>query len=237
MIRECFKTKSGIMFESQGLRELGMDPASLWPEVQLRPPPLSAVGKTIISMPPTTRDHLAKIKELRFSHIPSLESFFNSNSSSDSDHDQEHDHEPSTGQTPLLKKGNRPRPKPRPTSRLAIGGKPPLNSELEIGNHHLTEEENELLDCLQPMYDQLSLRWFWWILEFWPMKQRYQRGEGEWSPAWGINMGESRFIPRQRTHGVKVHRSVKMRMEARFEDGSQYIPRAFLHEENITWVD
>ena len=225
------------MFKSQGLRELGMDPASLWPEVQSRPLPLSAADKTIISMPRTTHDHLAKIKELRFSHIPSLESLFNASSSSDSDRDQGQDHELSTDQTPLLKKGNRPRPKPRPTSRLALGAESPSNTELEIGNHHLTEEENELLDCLQPMYDQLSLRWFWWILEFWPMKQRFQRSEEEWSPAWGINMGEPRFIPRQKTHGVKVHRSVKMRMEARFEDGTKYIPRAFLDEENITWVD
>jgi hypothetical protein len=236
MIRECFKTKSGIMFESQGLRELGMDPASLWPEVQARPPPLSAAGKTIISMPPTTHDHLAKIKELRLSHIPSLESLFNFNSS-DSDRDQEHDHEPSTDRTPLLKKGNRPRPKPRPTSRLTNSGKSPSKSAPEIGNQHLTEEENELLDCLQPMYDQLSLRWFWWILEFWPMKQRYQLSEEDWSPAWGINMAWPRFIPNQKTHGVKVHRSVKMRMEARFEDGTKYIPRAILDEESITWVD
>jgi hypothetical protein len=210
-----------------------MDPASLWPEVQARPPPLSAADKTIISMPPTTDDHLAKIKELRLSHIPSLESLFNSNSS-DSDRDQD---EPSTDQTPLLKKSNRPRPKPRPTDRLTNSGKSPSKSALEIGNQHLTEEENELLDCLQPMYDQLSLRWFWWILEFWPMKQQYQLSEEDWSPAWGLNMAWPRFIPKQKTQGVKVHRSVKMRMEARFEDGSKYIPRAILDEENITWVD
>jgi hypothetical protein len=189
-------------------------------------------------MPRTTHDHLAKIKELRFSHIPSLGSLFSSNSSSDSDRDTEQGHETSTDQTPLLRKGNnRPHPNPRSTGRLATSAKSPSDSEFEIGNHHLNEEENELLDCLQPMYDQLSLRWFWWILEFWPMKQRYQRSEDEWSSAWGINMGEPRFIPRQKTHGVKVHRSVKMRMEARYEDGSKYIPRAILDEENITWVD
>jgi hypothetical protein len=53
----------------------------------------------------------------------------------------------------------------------------------------------------------------------------------------GINMGEPRSIPRQKTHGAKVRRSVKMRMEANFEDGSKYSHRAFLDEENKIWVD
>ena len=40
MIRECFKANTGIMFESKGLRTLGLDPSMLYPTVKPRPPPL-----------------------------------------------------------------------------------------------------------------------------------------------------------------------------------------------------
>ena len=46
-----------------------------------------------------------------------------------------------------------------------------------------------------------------------------------------INAGRPREIPDQRVNGFKVHRSVKMRMEAEYEDekkpkGGKYIPKA-----------
>ncbi|KAJ7598622.1 hypothetical protein C8J56DRAFT_1039511 [Mycena floridula] len=41
MIRECFKTDTGIMFDTGRLQELGMDPSTLYPFVTPRPPPLS----------------------------------------------------------------------------------------------------------------------------------------------------------------------------------------------------
>ena len=40
MVRECFKTDTGIMFNTSALQELGMDPSSLYPYVTPRPPPL-----------------------------------------------------------------------------------------------------------------------------------------------------------------------------------------------------
>jgi hypothetical protein len=41
MIRECFKTKTGIVFEADKLRAIGLDPDTLYPTVKPRPPPLS----------------------------------------------------------------------------------------------------------------------------------------------------------------------------------------------------
>jgi hypothetical protein len=41
MIRECYKTQSGILFEPDKLRGVGLDISSLWPEVKPRPPPSS----------------------------------------------------------------------------------------------------------------------------------------------------------------------------------------------------
>ncbi|KAJ7912889.1 hypothetical protein B0H13DRAFT_2005834 [Mycena leptocephala] len=53
MIRECFKADTGIMFDAQRLQELGLDPATLYPFVLPRPPPLPVGAAKIESMPPT----------------------------------------------------------------------------------------------------------------------------------------------------------------------------------------
>ncbi|KAJ3789554.1 hypothetical protein GGU10DRAFT_343154 [Lentinula aff. detonsa] len=167
MIRECFKTNTGIMFDRDGLRDLGMNPDALYPDVLPRPPPLP-VGDACIQDIPTEGD----------------------------------------------------------TSELGAGA---VVTQ--------TEEQLELLDALSPIYDQLSLVWFWWILEFFPIKQRYQRGDNSWSSYFGWNMGRGRIIPKQKKQGVKVHRSVKMRLEAQHKDGSKYQPKANIDFANATWVD
>jgi hypothetical protein len=172
MVRECFKTDSGIMFISNTLPEIGLDPASLYPFVHVRPPALSGVGSKIQSIPKS----------------PS-----------------------------------------------------PLGS----GNGTLatlkTEEDHEFLDALSPVYDQLSLAWVWWVLEVIPFKQRWQKENGSWVTSKRFNLGQGRSIPRQKTGTVKVHRSVKIRMEAEHEDGSKYVPRAsFAIAEqlgHLVWVD
>ena len=50
-----------------------------------------------------------------------------------------------------------------------------------------------------------------------------------------INRGHGRMIPRQHMDGIKVHRSVKLRMEA---EGMNYIPKA-MWDVGVepTWVD
>lgn len=55
-------------------------------------------------------------------------------------------------------------------------------------------------------------------------------------------MAEPRFIPQQRRTGMKVHRSVKARMEAEHEDlkarakGKRYVPKPVFKVEPH-WVD
>ena len=51
MIRECFKTNTGIMFDSQALRSIGLDPSTLYPFVKPRPPPLSLGSNRIAKAP------------------------------------------------------------------------------------------------------------------------------------------------------------------------------------------
>lgn len=75
------------------------------------------------------------------------------------------------------------------------------------------------------------------ILEFWPVKQRYQKGDNTWISYLGWNLGRGRFIPKQKTNGIRVHRSVKARLEAQTESGEKYKPKAAFDLERTTWVE
>ncbi|KAF7358996.1 DUF2235 domain-containing protein [Mycena sanguinolenta] len=179
MIRECFKTNSGIMFTCEGLRSIGLDPDKLYPNVAPRPPALP-------------------LENLRIQSIPSS------------------------------KQQSKKQAEVAQTNSANGETTPPI---------HKTEEELDLLDSLCPIYDQLSLSWPWWILEFWPIKQRYQKGDNSWVTFLGWNMGRGRFIPKQQTNGVRVHRSVKTRLEAETENGGRYKPKAAFDVRRTTWVD
>ncbi|KAJ6453178.1 hypothetical protein C8R45DRAFT_847321 [Mycena sanguinolenta] len=116
---------------------------------------------------------------------------------------------------------------------------------------HGMEEEEELRDALQPIYDQLSLNPCWWILELLPLTFRYQKPNDQWVTEFQANLGRPRKIPHQRPHGerteqyngdekpvvnLKVHRSVKTRREACDAKGRPYNNRARFHVEP-EWVD
>ena len=72
MIRECFKTNSGIMFNSESLFDIGLDPCTLYPFVTPRPPPLP-VGSNRIQKPPATpipiSIHALSVKKEKQPHI------------------------------------------------------------------------------------------------------------------------------------------------------------------------
>ncbi|GLB40817.1 putative uncharacterized alpha/beta hydrolase domain (DUF2235) [Lyophyllum shimeji] len=178
MVRECFKTQTGILFMADGLRDIGLDPASLYPVVQPRPSAL-----------PVEQSLIQRI------------------------------------------------PKKQPAAASYPDGYQPISSE-----SLKTEEEHELRDALAPIYDQLELVWwFWWILEVLPQTQRYQLANKKWEKKFKWNLGEGRYIPRQKKGVVKVHRSVKMRMEAEYPDGTKYRPKASFERAaelgNLVWVD
>jgi len=176
MIRETFKTKSGIMFETDGLRSIGLDPNSLYPDVAPRPPALPVGSARIRRIPP----------------------------------------KPSK---PIITD-------PAPEHPIVD-----LHAELIP---HRTEEELELQEALSPIYDQLDLAWFWWILEVIPMKHRHQRPDDSWMSHIGWNLGRGRIIGKHTK--VRVHRSVKMRLEALHENGKRYKPKAKLDLDQVDWV-
>ncbi|KAJ7245358.1 hypothetical protein B0H12DRAFT_1127613 [Mycena haematopus] len=126
------------------------------------------------------------------------------------------------------------------------------NISLEKPAHGM-EEEEDLRDALQPIYDQLALKPLWWILEVIPLTFRYQRRDDQWISEIRANLGRPRKIPHQRPHDVdpghkhydgddkpvvnlKVHRSVKARRAARDAKGRPYVNRAHFHVEP-EWVD
>ncbi|KAJ3510247.1 hypothetical protein NLJ89_g4791 [Agrocybe chaxingu] len=177
MIRECFKTNTGVAFHTDGLRDIGFDPSTLYPAVLPRPPAHDL---------DTSRLETSVIQSIPKNPIPSTDE----------------------------------------DNMLVPSLKP---SE--------TEEQIELKDALSPIYDQLSLNWIWWILELLPLKHRYQRSDNVWTSWFGWNVGTGRHIPSQRSHGVRVHRSVRTRMTAEDARGERYTPKANVNLEHVIWVD
>ncbi|KIM62348.1 hypothetical protein SCLCIDRAFT_1215226 [Scleroderma citrinum Foug A] len=164
MIRECFKTNSGVLFHGSMFKQIGLDPAMLYPLVTERPPPVY---------------------------------------------------------------GNAPERKPAA----------PEAAESDPQSTFISEEEEDLADALSPIYDQLRISWPWWILEVIPQKQQFQKdGDNKWDTEFRSNMGGGRHIPRQQRHGVKLHRSVKIRMEADGFQGGKYWPKAKLRVQP-KWID
>ncbi|KAJ6530943.1 hypothetical protein DFH09DRAFT_1183741 [Mycena vulgaris] len=199
MIRECFQAQTGMIFDAQRLQELGLDPATLYPFVLDRPPPLPVGDAKIEPLPPRKsllRRLFSRTREPAFTVSPLLDDV----------------------------------PPEQPTRGM--------------------EEEEELKDALSPIYDQLKLKPFWWILEVIPMSFRTQERDDRWTSTVRANLGRSRRIPHQRprevdpnhpdpenhdyenhhpTVDIKVHRSVKMRREALDSKGRRYVNRAHFH--------
>ncbi|KAJ7080747.1 hypothetical protein B0H15DRAFT_996815, partial [Mycena belliarum] len=195
MIRECFKADTGIIFDAQRLRELGLDHTTLHPVV-LERSPLRDIKSARIAPPPPRRSWLRRL----LSH-------------------------------------DRP-PEPAPVVEL-------VDPEPKAGLTTSMEDEEDLKDALSPIYDQLQLKPFWWILEIIPMSFRSQKPDDRWVTTFGPNLGHPRKIPHQKERedddelaahdykghhppvNVKVHRSVKIRQAARDSKGRpQYVNRA-----------
>ncbi len=73
-------------------------------------------------------------------------------------------------------------------------------------------------------------------MEVFPIKQRRQKGDASWLTNYGFNLGRGRDVSKK----VKIHRSVKARLEGTYEDGGKYVPNAALDLgdlSGVTWVD
>jgi hypothetical protein len=106
-----------------------------------------------------------------------------------------------------------------------------------------SEERADLKDSLAPIYDELKLNWLWRIPEYICFKRPHQEGDKTLQPRPQVrkmNRKVGRNIPiYQGKDGdvVRVHRSVKTRMDARYPNGDKYLPNVVnLGEGRAVWV-
>jgi len=107
------------------------------------------------------------------------------------------------------------------------------------GGSFVNEAEEDLADALSPIYDQLGVlsAFYWWILEWIPQRVYYQSDTTDLMVSrWKVNMASGRHIPMQKKHGVKMHRTVEIRMKAKGLPEGQYRPKAILLVDP-EWVD
>ncbi|CAE6439286.1 unnamed protein product [Rhizoctonia solani] len=261
MVRQCFKCNTGIMFHSNLLEDIGISPESLWPKVLPRPPPIMSledIPKSVPSTPPLTERHSEPVLPA-YSRLPLPDSSndpkFNAdhpgyknaanldisdprhpnakkytpyNSITDREHTQlSRKVDPEEPYVPLF--GRRLGHELRdfgPDSR--VPREPFINEEVE-----------DLKDSLSPIYDQLTLNWWWWILEVIPIKQVWRKKDRSWRRFFAINFGGPRVIKNQKRNGVNVHRTVQIRMQSKVDtEGKQfsYSPRAHLKLAWVKWV-
>ena len=207
MIRECFRVGTGIQFHYDSFKEIGLDPDTLFPIVKDRPAALKPSADTV-----------AEIKASAHTAEPTDDTLTDEAQAS-----------------PIA------------------------------ASTFKTEEDEELVDALCPIYDQLKLAKAWWILEILPFRHRAQnRKDLEWTPYWQyvfsppcfsprsmslmwgvivllrVNLGHARHIPgpvRERKEKIRVHRSVRMRMEAEGLEGGKYKPNAKFDHLDHDWED
>ncbi|XP_006462887.1 hypothetical protein AGABI2DRAFT_186715 [Agaricus bisporus var. bisporus H97] len=127
---------------------------------------------------------------------------------------------------------------PKPLAKLTDKEHEILVEEMAAKERLMSEEEIDLRDALSPIYDQLSIAPFWWVMELFPIKQKVQKSNKTWISHFKINLGRGRHIQGQKKRGVKVHRSVQIRMNATHtSNGKPYKPKANLNLDRVTWVD
>jgi hypothetical protein len=151
MIRECFKAKSGIIFDKQGLRELGLDPSRLSPVVLQRRDPIAVRDAAIQTFPARVYKDTPKPPSLIHRWFSRLKN-------------QPHSF-PHIGSAPVDH-----------TKVEETEVEEPKVEEIPIGS----EEEEDLKDALSPIFSTLKLQPGWWFLEFLPLKVRYQQGDTHW---------------------------------------------------------
>jgi len=209
MIRECFKLKTGIIFDAHMLREeVGLDIDSISDK-----PPLRLEGKHLDLTPPDG----SELKGFSLSTVPVAVG--------------------SAIISPF-------RWTWRKVSHLFSKNPPKVPFTLENTKRlsYAGEAQEELEDALTPIYDQLNKHTYWKVMEWipWIIKKQGAEEDGSqhfWDYKFVWNRGKGRKVYHQVMHrGMKVHRSVKTRMESKGMKGKnrQYRPeiRCFIEGES-----
>ncbi|GAB1524336.1 hypothetical protein RhiTH_007489 [Rhizoctonia solani] len=261
MVRQCFKCNTGIMFHSNLLEDIGISPESLWPKVLARPPPIMSFEELPKSVPPTpplnerrsepllpaysrlplpdssndpkfNANHPgykdAAVLDINDPRLPNAKKYTPYNSITDREHTQlSHKVNPEEPYIPWFGR--------RLGHELRDFG-PDSREEREP---FISEEVEDFKDSLSPVYDQLTLNWWWWILEVIPVKQVWRKKDRSWRRFFAINLGGPRVIKNQKRNGVNVHRTVQIRIQSKFDNEGKpfsYSPRAHLKVAWVKWL-
>ncbi|TFK63441.1 hypothetical protein BDN72DRAFT_826641 [Pluteus cervinus] len=220
MVRECFKAKTGIMFNVEGLRRLGMDPNRLYPEVKPRPKPLHPTlhkpcePKEVTPKPIHKRisgfvtewlgPRRSKEKKVTNSAGKTIGSLAD-------EWLQKLDGDMEGTNDEWLKTEGRGELEKLTADRRAI---------IDVG----TEEEEELYDALSRIYDQLKAAKGWWILEYLPLTSRYQDPKSKvWVTKTKINRARPRKIPGRGLVNKKTKRPYRQIPKAKVEFSSSQV--------------
>jgi len=191
MIRETFRCRTGILWNMETLKLVGLDAALLYPNVIIPP-----IGNGKPSSSPDIP-------------VPAPSTIA-----------------PSTSEKSTTM-----------TEKQEASASGQDGSAIGTGTTSVDFADPEHHDALSPMFDQLALKPFWWLLEILPVKGKKQRPPphdvNSWMEYTFVNFGQGRLIPR--TEGEEktmIHRSVKLRMD----HDSKYKWKA-LGDTKPTWVD
>lgn len=174
------------MFHTNLLEDIGLSPETLWPKVLPRPPPIMSLDDipAATSMPPLI-SHNSEPHLPPYSAMPT--------STNDPKFNEEH---PGFSDAAALDNPRAPNAKKyQPYGELTDRDRTQLSHKVnpyepyipftrfgheladfgvdirEPREPFISEEIEDLKDALMPIYDQLTLNWLWWILEFIPAKQ------------------------------------------------------------------
>ncbi|KAM5539952.1 hypothetical protein V8D89_006455 [Ganoderma adspersum] len=250
MIREVFRTNTGIRFHAELLKDIGLDPASLWPHAkpacefgpglphapQIPPLTTAAPAAPWISLDPPTPPERSRTDVER--RVVQAQAIFTDSPP------QAHDADAATAVSG--RPGSPALPAVPPSSQaherhVSVSTTRTLVGTTSTAPHNLLHPDmaepgpavdelgEERKDAVCPIFDQLSLKPWWWILEVVPIEQRKQLANKRWRKYLSLNLGRGRTVP-SHTKPFYVHHSVKMREEAKDLPGGPYKPKA-------TWGD
>ncbi|KAI0675761.1 hypothetical protein C8Q78DRAFT_347430 [Trametes maxima] len=267
MVRECFRTKTGIRFHGDLLKQISLDPATLWPD----PPPANEWAVDEFVYPGGAPAHPAPPRPASPPLLPLPKPVVNVTVATPLEMSREEIDQAESAATKAME--NTPQadiPATPPDTPLApsihihketrLGDMSPSTAQAiadGLANHVLhgpplppltppgwgpdpavDELEEEREDAKRQIYDQLSKRPFWWLLELSPVEHNVQCPRSRrWDRYYRFNLGRGRDVPQ--AEKFYVHRSVKYRMDQESLKGARgrYQPRARFGSLKPTYVD
>ena len=201
MIRECFRTHTGIQFEADKLYEFGIDPHSLYPKVLPRGV-LESEKKTLpdtLPRAPPLAQSISSPREVARTMNISMDATLVGHDSKEADGEESRTSTDSGSGTIVKKRETTLVEETLEITQESIGKDRESHEQerpKEEQHHHQQGEhcswsrkmcdENleDIKDAKTKLYDQLKLKKYWWILEYLPFRARVYQTNGTMKTKW-----------------------------------------------------